>query len=190
MYPLPGAATRAGAASTARRGKLSIVPAVEAWFYICALVLAAAGMLELRDPEPTAGALRAMGWPSAPALVAALGAGQVAAGTTGLFVGGPAAAVTIGGFYLGFAVFVAAALLRGTPLQSCGCFGRDDTPPDLIHLVVNLGAAAGATWFGVASGQSLVSRLGSVPAVGAVLYAAGLAAGAWGVYLALTWRAS
>ena len=162
------------------------MPPVEAWFYICALVLAAAGALKLRDPVPTAGALRAVGWPSAPPLVRGLGAVEVAAGATGLVVGGIAGAVAVGALYAGFAVFIVVALRRTTPLQSCGCFGQADTPPGVRHLVVCLAAVAGAVWLGATGGESLVDRLGSLPALGAVIYTAGLAAGVYAVYLILT----
>ena len=43
--------------------------------------------------------------------------------------------------YLAFAAFVAAALLSGSPLQSCGCFGQRETPPSVVHLVANVTAA-------------------------------------------------
>ncbi len=163
-----------------------IVRSVEAWFYICALVLAAAGALKLRDPVPTAGALQAVGWPSAPWLVRVLGAVEVAAGATGLVVGGIAGAVAVGLLYTGSAVFTVVALRRATPLQSCGCFGQADTPPGARHVVVCLAAVAGAVWFGATGGASLVDRLGALPPLGAVLYAAGLTAGVYAVYLILT----
>jgi hypothetical protein len=43
--------------------------------------------------------------------------------------------------YLGFAGFVLLARRSGTPVQSCGCFGKAETPPSVIHIVVNLTAA-------------------------------------------------
>jgi hypothetical protein len=46
--------------------------------------------------------------------------------------------------YLAFAAFVVAALRAGTMVGSCGCFGREDTPPHLIHVVVDVALAATA----------------------------------------------
>jgi hypothetical protein len=52
--------------------------------------------------------------------------------------------------YLLLAAFVLAALMRHVPLQSCGCFGKEDTPPTTGHLVVNVVGAviAGAVALG------------------------------------------
>jgi hypothetical protein len=54
-----------------------------------------------------------------------------------------AAAVALS--YLGFTLFVLRALRSGSPLASCGCFGKSDTPPTPGHAVVTalLAAAAG-----------------------------------------------
>jgi predicted MFS family arabinose efflux permease len=40
--------------------------------------------------------------------------------------------------YLGFAAFVVAALRHGTMIGSCGCFGREDTPPHWSHVALNV----------------------------------------------------
>jgi len=55
--------------------------------------------------------------------------------------------------YLLLAAFVLAALLRHSPLQSCGCFGRDDTPPTIGHLVLNGAGALIAGVVALAPGQ-------------------------------------
>ena len=44
--------------------------------------------------------------------------------------------------YAGFTGFTVWALRRDVPLQSCGCFGKDDTPPTAIHVVYNAVATA------------------------------------------------
>ncbi len=46
--------------------------------------------------------------------------------------------------YVAFAGVVAVARWRGGPLATCGCFGRPDTPPTALHLVLNLVLAAAA----------------------------------------------
>ena len=42
--------------------------------------------------------------------------------------------------YVGFALVVARKLLAGA--ESCGCFGRFDTPPSVVHVGANLALAA------------------------------------------------
>ena len=59
-----------------------------------------------------------------------------------LFTGNPIAAVLVAASYLAFAGFVVVALRRGAAIASCGCFGKVDTPPSVVHVVLNLGADA------------------------------------------------
>jgi Methylamine utilisation protein MauE len=104
-------------------------------------LLALAGAFKLRRPAPTVGALRAVGLPSRPALVRVLGAVELTLGATALVTGARPLLALTAAAYLAFAAFVAAALLSGAPLQSCGCFGQRDTPPSVVHLATNLAAA-------------------------------------------------
>lgn len=105
-------------------------------------LLALAGAFKICRPAPTAGALRAMHLPSRSSLVRALGTGEMALGLAALVTAARPWLALAAAAYLGFAAFVSAALLSGTPLQSCGCFGQRDTPPSAVHLAVNLVAAA------------------------------------------------
>jgi hypothetical protein len=86
--------------------------------------------------------------------------------------------------YLGFGGFVLIALRAGSPLASCGCFGRPDTPPTRVHLVVVLAAAlaaAGAAVTGSASlGDVLASSWGGLPLLAVV------AVGTWLAWAALS----
>ncbi len=107
-------------------------------FTIAAVILAAAGVMKVVDPLPTQGALRAMGLPWRRPLVRGLGVGELVLGVAALVLGWWWIVALVALSYLAFAVFVAVALRRSTPLASCGCFGREDTPPTLLHLFVNL----------------------------------------------------
>jgi hypothetical protein len=51
--------------------------------------------------------------------------------------------------YAGFTVFTLAAIRGRIPVQSCGCFGRVDTPPSLIHVVYNASAAILLVWVAI-----------------------------------------
>lgn len=105
-------------------------------------LLALAGAFKVWRPAPTSGALRAMHLPSQFALVRVLGAVEVVLGVATMLTGARPLLALTAAAYLGFAAFVAVALLSGTPLQSCGCFGQRETPPNAVHLAVNLVAAA------------------------------------------------
>jgi hypothetical protein len=104
-------------------------------------LLALAGGFKLQRPAPTAGALRAMHLPNRLAYVRALGAAELVLGVAALVTGARPLLALTAAAYLAFAAFVAAALLSGSPLQSCGCFGQLDTPPSAVHLTVNVTAA-------------------------------------------------
>ena len=106
-----------------------------------AALLAFAGGLKIVRPAPTSGALRAMGLPSVPMLVRAMGLGELLIGVSAAVTFARPLLVLLASAYLAFAAFVAAALGRSTPLQSCGCFGQTDTPPSAVHLGLNLAAA-------------------------------------------------
>jgi len=99
------------------------------------------------------GALRAIGLPaSAPAVrVGGLVAAVVSVGAV-VWVSRPLASA-VAGFYVLFASFVALALRRHSPLQSCGCFGREDMPPTVGHLVLNTVAAVVAGVVAVGPGE-------------------------------------
>jgi hypothetical protein len=76
--------------------------------------------------------------------VRALGLVEIVTAGAVLATDAPPASVALATLYLGFAIFVGYALRSRLPVASCGCFGREDTPPTLVHLVVTLmGAAAG-----------------------------------------------
>ena len=104
-------------------------------------LLAASGLSKLADWTQTSGSLESARLPSGRAVVSLLGIVEVVAALVGLAIGGrwliPATLL-----YLGFAAFTAWALRLEVPLQSCGCFGRGDTPPTTIHLAYNLVVAA------------------------------------------------
>ena len=132
-------------------------------FLVALLLLGAASVLKLVHPAQTAGALGAVGLPRSTVLVRAGAASELA--VTGAAIGGSrlgAALVAVS--YLGFASFVVVALRRRLPVGSCGCFGGVDTPPSLVHVVVDAGAAISAGAAASArSMQAVPSMLNSQP---------------------------
>jgi hypothetical protein len=107
-------------------------------------VLGLAGGFKVVRPDPTAGALRAMRLPSSRVLVRVLGASELALALAAAVTFAPALLVLVGAAYLAFATFVTAALGSHTPLQSCGCFGQQDTPPSTVHVGIDIVAATTA----------------------------------------------
>jgi hypothetical protein len=168
----------------ARTGGASSIPVVlglAGLFFAISLLVAAAGALKAARPHTTARALAQAGF-GVPAFAVRMGGlAEVVVGGAAVLVAGwvPAALVAVS--YAAFAVFVGTALWRGTPLSSCGCFGREDTPPTVGHLVFNLAAAGVAIYFSLLSPPGVGRLLARQPGAGVpfallVLTTAGLAA--------------
>lgn len=100
-------------------------------------LLVAAGVAKGIAPQAAAGALRGMRLPSSTWLVRLLGFGEVTIGLS-VLSGTAIASAGLTFAYGGFAVFVAIALYHDLPIGSCGCFGKDDTPPTWVHVAFNL----------------------------------------------------
>ncbi len=135
-------------------------------FAVACLLLVLAGLAKARDPRTTVGALRAMGFRvPAPAVRVASGL-EAALGVAALVSGDPWVAALVAFSYVAFSAFVVVALVRGLPIGSCGCFGKVDTPPSIVHLVVNGGAIAAATAVALGDGGGLGRVLADQPANG------------------------
>jgi hypothetical protein len=145
------------------------VPALTAPALVVAALLALAGAQKLLDPTMTVGALRALRLPSSPGLVRAGSAAEVALGVAAITVGGAPLWALVAASYLAFAAFVVAALRRGTMIGSCGCFGREETPPHGSHVVLNLVLAAAAVAVGLRSPAAPLDALIEAPAAGTLV---------------------
>jgi hypothetical protein len=135
-------------------------------FLIAALLLAAAGIAKTIDPTNTVGAFRGFGWHVPAAAVRAGGATEALLAVVAVVTGAPAAAVAVAASYLLFTAFVVTARARHVPIGSCGCFGKVDTPPSAVHVVVNLGAAAAAVGVALGDGTGIADALADQPLVG------------------------
>jgi len=164
------------------------VTAVAGPFLAIAALLAAGGVLKVARPATTAKALETMGLPSSPSLVRVGAAVEATVAAAAVVWAAPALAAAVAMSYAGFAGFVLAALRRGVPLSSCGCFGVDDTPPTYGHVALNLVAAAVATTVALGSSRAGLVDLGRLE--GSVLlrcvFLVVTAACAWLAYVALT----
>jgi hypothetical protein len=133
---------------------------------VTAALLALAGAQKLLDPTMTVGALRALRLPSSPGIVRTGSAAELALGIVAVTVGGAAVWALVATSYLVFAAFVLAALRRGTMIGSCGCFGREDTPPHGTHVVLNGALATLAGAVAVRSPGAPLDALLDDPALG------------------------
>lgn len=100
-------------------------------------LLGLAGMAKMADPAPTGGALRAARLPSTNPVVRLLGLFEITASILGFILGGPWVTGAVA-LYAGFTAFTWLALRSRLPVQSCGCFGREDTPPSWFHFGFNV----------------------------------------------------
>lgn len=147
-------------------------------------LLAVSGVLKVRRPGATVGALRSAGLPSARGWVVALGAVEVAVGGWAVLAGGPSACAAVAALYLAFAGF-AFRLQAAGRAGSCGCFGQASTVASPLHVAINVAVASvvalGAWW----PPEGLPAAVVDQPvAVGALVVLGGL--GAWATLLALT----
>jgi hypothetical protein len=154
-------------------------------FLIAAVLLAGAGLAKAVEPVATVGALRGFGVPVGPGVVRAGGTAEVAIAVIAAATGKPVAALAVAASYVLFTAFVVAARVRRLPIGSCGCFGKIDTPPSALHVVVNLGAVVAAIGVAAGDGGGLRAVLAAQP-LGAVPFVVLVAVGAYAAFTALT----
>jgi hypothetical protein len=128
-------------------------------FLVAALLLTVAGALKALDPVTTTGALRGAGLPVPAPVVRVGGVVEVVVGGAAIASGSAVAASLVAVSFLVFTGFVVLALVRHLPIGSCGCFGKVDTPPSPIHVVVNLGAVVTAIAVALGPGGGIGSVL-------------------------------
>ena len=133
--------------------------AATAPYLAAALLLVAAGLAKAVEPLSLVRALRAAGLRvRAPLLarwVRVLAAGEALLGAVAVVRPGPLVAVAVALSYAGFTAFVLRALRSGSPLASCGCFGKTDTPPTPGHAAITALLAIAAGLVAVGSAASL-----------------------------------
>lgn len=116
------------------------------------MLLVVAGAAKIARPAPTAELLGALGVPALPSVAIAIGLMEIATGIIALAIGGAAIAAVTGALYAAFAVAVVRAIAVGAP--SCGCFGRTDAPPSLVHVIGNI-VFAGASFAAIGASTPL-----------------------------------
>lgn len=127
---------------------------------IFSLLLLVTGVAKIGRPGDVARAIGEMGLPAPSWSGIVIGVVEVAVGIAAFFHSGGLLAQGL--LYVVFAAWVAAALRLDAPLASCGCLGKDDTPPSAGHLTLNI-LAASLSLAAVGSGPiEFISGIGSV----------------------------
>lgn len=130
-------------------------------FVVAALLLCVAGALKLRSPWVAARALRVSPW-----AVRGLACGEIAlAAACALDPSRPLAAA-LAAVYGGFSVVAVVLMRRGVP---CGCFGDNDLPVSLAHVIASELLAAVALGAAVVGPHGLGWVLGQPAPTAAVL---------------------
>lgn len=107
---------------------------------IFSLLLIVTGAAKVVSPHDVERALVGLGLPRIPNAGAVIGLTEIVVGVAAFF---SAVALMVQGLaYLVFTIWVFLAMRMDVPLASCGCLGRDDTPPSWGHFALNLMAAA------------------------------------------------
>jgi hypothetical protein len=152
------------------------MPALTGPALCAALLLVCAGAMKVVDPAMTAGALRALRLPSSKLLVRAGAGAELVLGLLAVTVGWPVLWWLVAASYVAFAAFVMVALRAGTMLGSCGCFGREDTPPHPTHVMLNVALAATAVVAAVRDVGAPLDAIVDDPGEGSVVLALSLLA--------------
>lgn len=140
---------------------------------VFSLLLIVTGLAKVSRPRDVEKALTSLGLPRIRGVGVLIGVVEVVVGLTALFF--PIMLVAQGLLYAGFAAWVAVALRSGAPLTSCGCLGRDDTPPTVAHITLNVVGALVSSVAAVGAPLDLAFGIGGLATGGAVLVAVFLA---------------
>lgn len=116
---------------------------------VFSLILVLTGVAKIARPHDVTRALTDLGLPRIPYAGVIIGIAEVAVGILALF--SPVGLAIQAGLFAVFALWILAALRLEVPLASCGCLGRDDTPPSWGHFNLNVlavGVSVPAAWSG------------------------------------------
>lgn len=104
---------------------------------VFSVLLFATGVAKLLRPGDTGRALSAIGLPLGRPLARVLGLAEMVVGVGALLSGSPIWYLSQAALFGAFLVWVVLARRLDVPMASCGCLGRDDTPPYWGHVLVD-----------------------------------------------------
>ena len=108
---------------------------------IFSVVLLLTGLRKIQRPGDTSRALSALGLPNWTIVGVLIGIAEVTVGALALATSWDVGLLAQGVLYVLFTSWVAWALVKDAPVESCGCLGKPDTPPYLGHLILDSLAA-------------------------------------------------
>lgn len=155
--------------------------AVAGPYLIAVILLGIAGVQKIFSPKAALAVISQLGFPERSLLVWCVGASEVAVAVWALAVGGWIVAICVSVSFAGFASITALLIRSGSGL-SCGCFGTNDTPPSLLHIIVNLLASLSGGLASVA-GVGSVSNIFSNQPWNGILFTVLVAVGVYGLYV-------
>jgi methylamine utilization protein MauE len=135
-------------------------------FFAAAALVVASGGAKLRHPGPAVRALQAARLPSSPPAVRAIGAVEIVVGLSCLIAPGRLSAAALAALYAGFAAFLARLIRAGVPGASCGCLGRQDAAPSLLHLALDVAAGTTAALVAMSPPSGIVAFSARLPLLG------------------------
>jgi uncharacterized membrane protein YphA (DoxX/SURF4 family) len=135
-------------------------------YVVVAALLVVSGVLKVRRPASTAAALTKVGLRPLAPLAPLVGVLEAVVGIGALTVHNRLFPILVGAFYLAFSAFVGLALTADEPVADCGCFGAAETPPTLLHLLLDLCAAAICGAVALQAGGTLGRALEGQPLLG------------------------
>jgi hypothetical protein len=134
-------------------------------------VLVISGAAKLGSAGATSRALEAVGLPHQPLAVRGLAAVEIEVGTWSIVAPSELSQMSLAAIYISFAGYIAAVMMGGYEIPSCGCFGVADTKPGVVHLVWNTIAAVVCLTAALAVRSSLASSFRSDALAGLTLAA-------------------
>ena len=152
-------------------------------FFAAAALIMASGAAKSWRPEPASRALAAAGLPPRRAGVRTLGLIEIGLGGWSLMAPSRASALSLGLLYLAFAGFLVWLMKAGGQGATCGCLGRRDTPPSLLHVTLDVLAAGTAVMVATTPPRGVLAEAARLPLAG-VPFLGGILLIAFLVYLA------
>jgi hypothetical protein len=160
-------------------------------FLVAAALLMVGGAVKVIRPAPAIRALDDAWLPSGPGKVRLLAAAEMGVGAGCLIVPGRALAACLAGTYFLFAAFLVRLMRAGPSAESCGCVGSRATPPSIVHVGLDLLAAASGVGSSVVGVPGVMRVAQGGPLLGIPialgLVACGYAAYSCVVYLPHAW---